>query len=166
MKRLRQQYLLIAMLTLTLGCHAQGNIDLPKVAKQQPPTTKQIPSETHKQKVELTGKQSLSTTGKPIQKPSSTKKPPSLVKKKASSSQPSMHKAENSRNDMTNWKDYQLEMKAIAGDVQAQYVLGRQWVNEGDSVNVVLGMKYLQMAAQKGHYEAEAFLRNHFKKSK
>lgn len=47
----------------------------------------------------------------------------------------------------------------MSGDVDAQYQLGKRWVNKHDSVNVVKGIKYLKLAAQNGSSEARDALR-------
>lgn len=62
----------------------------------------------------------------------------------------------------TNMSEYDLERLAIKGDAEAQYLLGKRWVNKGDSVNVVKGIKYLKLAAQNGSSEARTTLRRVF----
>lgn len=55
--------------------------------------------------------------------------------------------------------NYELEKLAMSGDVEAQCLLGKRWVNLHDSVNVVKGIKYLKLAAQNGSSEARSALR-------
>lgn len=55
--------------------------------------------------------------------------------------------------------NYELEKLAMSGDVEAQCLLGKRWVNLHDSVNVVKGIKYLKLAAQNGSSEARNALR-------
>ena len=55
--------------------------------------------------------------------------------------------------------EYDLERLAMKGDAEAQCLLGKRWVNKGDSINVVKGMKYLKQAANNGSIEARTALR-------
>lgn len=62
----------------------------------------------------------------------------------------------------TTQSDYELERQAVSGHVEAQYELGKRWVNRHDSVSVVKGIKYLRLAAQNGSVEAQRALRSVF----
>ena len=55
--------------------------------------------------------------------------------------------------------EYDLERLAMKGDTEAQCLLGKRWVNKGDSINVVKGMKYLKQAANNGSSEAKTALK-------
>ena len=57
---------------------------------------------------------------------------------------------------------YELEKLAMSGNVDAQYQLGKRWVNKHDSINVVKGIKYLKLAAQNGSSDARSALRTVF----
>lgn len=71
-------------------------------------------------------------------------------------------KPEREQSRLTNLSNYDLEKLALGGDVDAQYQLGKRWVNRHDSINVVKGIKYLKMAAQNGSSEARSALRTVF----
>lgn len=64
--------------------------------------------------------------------------------------------------DITSLNNYELEKLAMSGHVEAQYQLGRRWVNLHDSINVVKGIKYLKLAARNGSAEARQALQNVF----
>lgn len=58
----------------------------------------------------------------------------------------------------TRPSDFDLEKRALNGDVEAQFVLGNRLVH-GSGFNTVLrGIKYLQMAARNGHRQAAVVL--------
>lgn len=61
--------------------------------------------------------------------------------------------------NLSGLSNYELEKKALSGDVEAQYLLGKRWVSRHDSINVVKGIKYLKLAAQNGSSEAKSTLR-------
>jgi len=63
------------------------------------------------------------------------------------------------KTNINSLSNYELEKLAMSGDVDAQYQLGKRWVNKHDSVNVVKGIKYLKLAAQNGSSEARDALR-------
>lgn len=71
-------------------------------------------------------------------------------------------KPERKQPHLTSLSNYDLEKLALGGDVDAQYQLGKRWVNKHDSINVVKGIKYLKMAAQNGSSEALSALRTVF----
>lgn len=71
-------------------------------------------------------------------------------------------KPERKQPHLTSLSNYDLEKLALGGDVDAQYQLGKRWVNKHDSINVVKGIKYLKMAAQNGSSEASNALRTVF----
>ena len=54
----------------------------------------------------------------------------------------------------------ELERLAGNGDVNAQYKLGKLWVNRKDSTNIVKGCNYLKLASRNGHNEARRVLLN------
>ena len=60
---------------------------------------------------------------------------------------------------VASMSEYDLERMAMKGDVEAQCLLGKRWVNKGDSTNVVKGIKYLKQAAHNGSSEATSALR-------
>ena len=59
---------------------------------------------------------------------------------------------------LANMSEYDLERMAMKGDAEAQCLLGKRWVNKGDSINVVKGIKYLKQAAHNGSSEAKTAL--------
>lgn len=59
---------------------------------------------------------------------------------------------------VTSMSEYDLERMAMKGDAEAQCLLGKRWVNKGDSTNVVKGIKYLKQAAHNGSSEAKSAL--------
>lgn len=63
------------------------------------------------------------------------------------------------KTSISNLSNYELEKLAMSGNVDAQCLLGKRWVNLHDSVNVVKGIKYLKLAAQNGSSEARKSLR-------
>ncbi len=60
---------------------------------------------------------------------------------------------------IASMSEYDLERMAMKGDAEAQCLLGKRWVNKGDSTNVVKGIKYLKQAAHNGSSEATTALR-------
>lgn len=54
----------------------------------------------------------------------------------------------------------ELEQLAGNGDVNAQYELGKLWVNRKDSTNIVKGCNYLKLASRNGHNDARRALQN------
>ena len=67
--------------------------------------------------------------------------------------------SQSSKQSLTEMSEYDLERLAMKGDAEAQCLLGKRWVNKGDSINVVKGMKYLKQAANNGSIEARTALR-------
>ena len=65
---------------------------------------------------------------------------------------------QSGKTDMSNMSSYKLERLALDGDVEAQYQLGKRWVNMHDSINVVKGIQYLKLAASNGSSEARSAL--------
>lgn len=59
---------------------------------------------------------------------------------------------------VVSMSEYDLERMAMKGDAEAQCLLGKRWVNKGDSTNVVKGIKYLKQAAHNGSSEAKTAL--------
>jgi TPR repeat protein len=59
---------------------------------------------------------------------------------------------------VASMSEYDLERMAMKGDAEAQCLLGKRWVNKGDSTNVVKGIKYLKQAAHNGSSEAKSAL--------
>jgi len=92
------------------------------------------------------------TEKKEADKPRDTKKSTSKANPKPERKQPHLSSLSN----------YDWEKLALGGDVDAQYQLGKRWVNKHDSINVVKGIKYLKMAAQNGSSEALSALRTVF----
>ena len=60
--------------------------------------------------------------------------------------------------NISSLSTYELEKLAMSGHVDAQYQLGKRWVNKHDSINVVKGIKYLKLAAQNGSSDARSAL--------
>lgn len=60
---------------------------------------------------------------------------------------------------LADMSEYDLEKLAMNGNVEAQCQLGKRWVNRGDSINVVKGIKYLKQASYNGSSEAQTALR-------
>ena len=52
--------------------------------------------------------------------------------------------------------DYQLEVKASQGDVEAQFELGNRLVHKAGTSNVLKGLNYLKLAAQNGSQKARS----------
>lgn len=69
-------------------------------------------------------------------------------------------KQETPKSSFASMSEYDLERLAMKGDAEAQCLLGKRWVNKGDSVNVVKGIKYLKLAAKNGSSEARTTLRS------
>ena len=77
--------------------------------------------------------------------------------KSATKPEQKVAKPNNVNQASTNYaslSNYELEMKAGHGDVKAQLVLGKRWVNIGDSINVTKGVSYLRQAARNGSADA------------
>ena len=55
---------------------------------------------------------------------------------------------------LTKLSDYELEKKAVKGNVEAQYELGNRLVHRSGASNVIRGLKYLKMAANNGSSKA------------
>ena len=70
-------------------------------------------------------------------------------------------KSEPSLNSLN---DYALEMKAHAGNVEAQYLMGRRKLAENDSASEVLGINWLRKAQSNGHEQARKILRSYRRK--
>ena len=62
--------------------------------------------------------------------------------------------------DLNHLSNYELERLAMSGNAEAQYLIGKRWVNLKDSVNVVKGIKYLKLASQNGSSDARSALRS------
>lgn len=60
---------------------------------------------------------------------------------------------------LADMSEYDLEKLAMKGNVEALCQLGKRWVNRGDSINVVKGIKYLKQASYNGSSEATTALR-------
>ena len=127
--------LTLLMLVLSFGTiQAQSNFALPKVARSQQHTQSSTPRE-HKQ----------SAPNKKVT--------PSKVRQQERPSS----KVEPSFDQMS---DYELELAASKGNVDAQYALGRRWVLRGDSVSVAKGVNWLKAAAANGSQKARNVLRS------
>ena len=57
--------------------------------------------------------------------------------------------------DLQRQSDYELELKAGNGNLEAQYILGKRWVLTGDSVNVAKGINWLMVSARQGYSDAQ-----------
>ena len=64
------------------------------------------------------------------------------------------------KTDLNHLSNYELERMAMSGNAEAQYLIGKRWVNLKDSVNVVKGIKYLKLASQNGSSDARSALRS------
>jgi len=116
----------------------------------------------------LSNQQSGQTTGKPVVKDTIVESPKETIKteKDVPASKPQekpkekkVKEQESVKTSITNLSNYELENLAMNGNVDAQCLLGKRWVNLHDSVNVVKGIKYLKLAAQNGSSEAKNSLR-------
>ena len=85
-----------------------------------------------------------------------------VAKPKAQTKETQMPDAKSAAQSTTALSDYELERLAVNGHVEAQYELGKRWVNKHDSVSVVKGIKYLRLAVQNGSEEAQRALRTVF----
>lgn len=54
--------------------------------------------------------------------------------------------------------DYELEQRAMNGDMVAQYELGNRLVHRSGSNNVIRGIKYLKLASRQGSSKAQSVL--------
>ena len=80
---------------------------------------------------------------------------------------PSVQQKPSSHSKSTDVKtaslnDYELERLAMNGDANAQYELGKRWVNKHDSINIVKGINYLKLASQNGSSQARKALSSLF----
>ena len=66
----------------------------------------------------------------------------------------------NDEIEITEIGESELEQLAGNGDVNAQYKLGKLWVNRKDSTNIVKGCNYLKLTSRNGHNEARRVLLN------
>ena len=81
------------------------------------------------------------------------------VKKQPEKTQPAPTMQPQNNKKTSEMSDYDLERMAMTGDTDAQYEIGKRWVNKHDSINLVKGIKYLKLATQNGSSEAKAALR-------
>ncbi len=116
----------------------------------------------------LSDQQSGQTTIKPVvvdtiaespKKVTKTEKDVPVSKPQEKSKEKKVSEQEPVKTSITNLSNYELEKLAMSGNVDAQCLLGKRWVNLHDSVNVVKGIKYLKLAAQNGSSEARKSLR-------
>jgi hypothetical protein len=102
---------------------------------------------------------------------------PKVAQKKADNPVPVKHQVTTSVNkeerktvvkksepSLNSLNDYMLEMKAHAGNVEAQYLMGRRKLAENDSASEVLGINWLRQAQANGHERARLLLRNYRRK--
>ena len=82
----------------------------------------------------------------------------SKPKKDVSKEEPKVEEQKPAKPDIASMSEYDLERLAMKGDAEAQCQLGKRWVNKGDSINVVKGIKYLKQAAHNGSSEAKTAL--------
>lgn len=54
--------------------------------------------------------------------------------------------------------DYQLEVKAASGNMEAAYLLGSHKIFYNDSTDILVGMRYLEYVAGQGNAEADVLL--------
>lgn len=66
---------------------------------------------------------------------------------------------QETKSSLADMSEYDLEKLAMKGNVEALCQLGKRWVNRGDSINVVKGIKYLKQASYNGSTEATTALR-------
>ena len=66
---------------------------------------------------------------------------------------------QETKSSLADMSEYDLEKLAMKGNVEALCQLGKRWVNRGDSINVVKGIKYLKQASYNGSAEATTALR-------
>ena len=65
---------------------------------------------------------------------------------------------------LTALSDYELEIEAGRGNIEAQYLLGKRLVNRSDSTSIVKGINFLNRAARNGSSEATQTLHRVFDK--
>ena len=82
----------------------------------------------------------------------------SKPKKEVRKEEPKVEEQKPAKPDIASMSEYDLERLAMKGDAEAQCQLGKRWVNKGDSINVVKGIKYLKQAAHNGSSEAKTAL--------
>lgn len=82
----------------------------------------------------------------------------SKPKKDVRNDVPKVEEQKPAKPDIASMSEYDLERLAMEGDAEAQCQLGKRWVNKGDSINVVKGIKYLKQAANNGSSEATTAL--------
>lgn len=82
----------------------------------------------------------------------------SKPKKEVKKEEPKIEEQKPAKPDIASMSEYDLERLAMKGDAEAQCQLGKRWVNKGDSINVVKGIKYLKQAAYNGSSEAKTAL--------
>ena len=99
--------------------------------------------------------QSVITDSMVKTKPTSTTKNPDKPKREEKAKDDVSPKT-----DLNHLSNYELERMAMSGNAEAQYLIGKRWVNLKDSVNVVKGIKYLKLAAQNGSSDARGALRS------
>ena len=117
---------------------AQANFPLPKVAQQT------------KVRKEERGKKQEATKNQENRKPSETESSPNEKGSHATG----LHQLD----------DYHLELKAHAGNAEAQYLMGLRKIARNDSVNEVLGINWMRASQSKGYLKARNFLRNYRRK--
>ena len=133
------RYLTVLFFLLTcLASHvsAQSNFPAPKVAQK-----KSIPPVVVKEGVkEKNRDKDKGTKVVPVVKPEQPKEKP-----------------------LEQLSNYDLQLKA-GHDPQAQYLLGRRYIQRGDSVGEVIGINWLRQSAGNGNVKAKSFLRTYRKK--
>ena len=60
--------------------------------------------------------------------------------------------------DLKDMNDYELEVKASRGDINAQYLIGERWVYSEAITDLAKGMGWLQKASEANHSNAQALL--------
>ena len=63
-----------------------------------------------------------------------------------------------SEEDKSSYSDYELERLALTGDADAQFILGNRLIRQSGSSHVIMGVKYLRLAADQGSSKAQGVL--------
>lgn len=126
MEKNRFYILIVVLFAVIFTANAQGNFDIPKVAQQ--------------------------SQAKPEKK---TKKELAKTPQKAKTPQNERDTKASAKTNIQQMSEYELELKAGNGNIEAQYVLGKRWVLTGDSVNVAKGINWLMVSARQGHSDAQ-----------
>ena len=159
--------LAFTLLLTGLTASAQTDFEAPKVQtpKQETPPKVQIP----KQKIDAPAK----TDSKPKQ--TYTKKKAHITEKTArpkaknkgmrtpTKKTPQLStyiepERQDKSKELEELNNYELEVKAAQGDVEAQYLIGERWIFADNDPDIIKGIGWLQKAAEQEHSWAQTLL--------